>query len=52
LPYFQSPQVADLARIDQNLDYSPIPIKKLVEVQYGAMLAVLNTPRLAIGSPA
>jgi hypothetical protein len=30
-------------RIERNLDYSPIPIKKLVEVQYGAMLAVLNT---------
>jgi hypothetical protein len=36
-------------RIERNLDYSPIPIKKLVEVQYGAMLAVLNTPGLAVG---
>ncbi len=28
--------------IDENLDYSPIPIRTLVAVQYGAMLAVLD----------
>ncbi len=30
-------------RIESNLDYSPIPIKTLVEVQYGALLALLNS---------
>lgn len=28
--------------IEDNLEYTPIPIKKLVEVQYGALLAVLK----------
>lgn len=41
---------ADLDRwareIEANLDSSPIPIKKLVEVQYGAMLAVLDSGRV------
>lgn len=32
--------------IESHLDYSPIPIKKLVEVQYGAMLAVLASGRV------
>lgn len=31
------------AWIEDNLDYSSIPIKKLVEVQYGALLAVLDS---------
>lgn len=29
--------------VETNLDSSPIPIKRLVEVQYGAMLAVLDS---------
>jgi hypothetical protein len=44
---------ADLDRwatqVEQNLDSAPIPIKKLVEVQYGAMLAVLDSGRVPTG---
>ncbi len=35
-----------IADIERNLVSSPIPIKPLVEVQYGAMLAVLNSGRI------
>ncbi len=31
-----------ISEIETNLDYSPIPIRTLVQVQYGAMLAVLE----------
>lgn len=34
-------------RIEDNLAHTPIPIKTLVEVQYGAMLAVLESPGFA-----
>lgn len=37
------------AEIERNLDSSPIPIKQLVEVQYGAMLAVLDSGRVPGG---
>ncbi len=34
-------------RIETKLEYSAIPIKKLVEVQYGALLALLNSSDFA-----
>jgi hypothetical protein len=37
------------AQVERNLDSSPIPIKSLVEVQYGAMLAVLASGRVPAG---
>lgn len=37
--------------VETNLDSTPIPIKKLVEVQYGAMLAVLDSGRVPQGQP-
>lgn len=35
--------------IETNLDSSPIPIKRLLEVQYGAMLAVLDSASVSRG---
>lgn len=35
--------------VETNLESSPIPIKRLVEVQYGAMLAVLDSGRVPLG---
>lgn len=35
------------AHLETNLTYTPVPIKTLVEVQYGALLAVLGTERFA-----
>lgn len=35
------------SEVEQNLKYEAIPIKKLVEVQYGAMLALLNSEQFA-----
>jgi hypothetical protein len=34
------------AHLEENLEYSAIPIKTLVEVQYGALLAVLGSDRV------
>ena len=33
--------------LEANLDYTAVPIKTLVEVQYGALLAVLGSAQLA-----
>lgn len=37
------------AHLESNLDYTAIPIKTLVEVQYGALLTVLASERFAGG---
>lgn len=36
-----------MTEVETNLDSSPIPIKRLLEVQYGAMLAVLESGLVA-----
>jgi len=37
--------------VESNLDYTAVPIKKLVEVQYGALLALLNSKQFLAALP-